>query len=70
MQSVKSLKKLLLRTNNVYIMLKWTLFRDKLHNFPSFFLDGEVQRLSSQYLLAALNLLLGTNSLVLWHLYV
>ena len=34
-----------LHTYNVYIQMyvyKWTLFPDKLRNFPSFFLDGEV----------------------------
>ena len=44
---------------------KWTLFPDNLPNFPSFFRDREIERLLSQHLLAALNLLLGTNSLVL-----
>ena len=45
---------------------KWTLFPDKLPNFPSFFFVIEkYTRLLSQHLRAALNLLLGTNSLVL-----
>ena len=64
------IEKKLLRTNNVYIMPNGRCFEINYIIFHHFFRDGEVQRLSSQYLLAALNLLLGTNSLVLWHLYV
>ena len=45
---------------------KWTLFPDKLANFASFFFVIEKYTLLlSQHLLAALNLLLETNSFVL-----
>ena len=45
---------------------KWTLFPDKLPNFASFFFVIEKYTLLlSQHLLAALNLLLETNSFVL-----
>ena len=64
------IEKKLLRTNNVYIMPNGRCFEINHIIFHHFFRDLEVQRFSSQHLLAALNLLLGTNSLVLWHLYV
>ena len=50
---------------------KWTLFPEKLPNFASFFFVIEKYAfLLCQHLLAALNLLLETNSFVLWYLYV
>ena len=50
---------------NVYIMPNGRCFQINYLTFHHFFRDREIERLLSQHLLAALNLLLGTNSLVL-----
>ena len=54
-----------LHTYNVYIMPSGRCFQINYLTFHHFFRDREIQRLLSQHLLVALNVLSGTNSLVL-----